>query len=338
MQLVTICAVQYRATGFELNNMLTDHEVKGASNNKFSPTLVKKDEMDTLSILSEKKTTSRVAPGNNFSSLHEPTKVLGSKNNIISPNRIAFSRNATWAVTDGAKHCVNIFNNQDELIQVIGGTNDRENRFKNPKGVAFDSDNCLYIVDSGNQRIVKFDIDGNYLLQFSTKGSGNRQFSDPSGIAVHDDRVYVADSGNCHVAVFQSDGQFCSTFGSEEFEGILDVSISADNLVLVSNWSNEAVHVFTLGGECVSKFGRRGYYKTPLNYPYCITTESNGYTLIAEYYNHRVSVFDKEGALVHSFGSKGSALGQFQYIEGVGVSPNGRIYVSDNGNHRIQIF
>ena len=252
---------------FELNNKLTSHEVEGVSNNfKFNPTLVKrKDEIDTLSILREKTT---VAPGNNFSSLHEPTKVLDSKCNIISPNRIVFSRNGIWAVTDGAKQCVNIFNNQDELIQVIGGTNDRENQFKNPKGVAFDSDNCLYIVDSGNQRIVKFDIDGNYLLQFSTKGSGNRQFSDPSGIAVHDDRVYIADSGNRHVAVFQSDGQFCSTFGSEDFDGILDVSISADNLVLVSNWSDEAVHVFTLGGECVSKFGRRGYYKTPLNYPY----------------------------------------------------------------------
>ena len=236
LQLILLSMGCTTQSNFELNNKLTGHEVKGASNNfKFSPILVKKDEMDTLSILREKMTASMVAPDSNFLSFHEPTKVLDCKNNIISPNRIAFSRNGMWAVTDGAKHCVNIFNNQDELIQIIGGTNDRENQFKNPKGVAFDSDNCLYIVDSGNQRIVKFDIDGNYLLQFSTncKGSGNRKFSDPSGIAVHNDALYIADSGNCHVAVFQSDGQFCSTFGSEEFEGILDVFISADNLVLV---------------------------------------------------------------------------------------------------------
>ena len=327
------CTVQ---SNFELNNILIGHEAKRASNNFNIP--IKKDEMATFSILREEMTTSMVTSGNDFSSLCKPAKVLDSKDNIISPNRIAFSRNGMWAVTDGAKHCVNIFNSQDELIQVIGGVNDSENQFKNPKGVAFDSDNYLYVVDSGNHRIVTFDIDGNYLLQFSTKGSDNRLSSDPSGITIHDGRVYIADSGNCHVAVFKTDGQFCFTFGSEEFGGILDVSISADNHVLVSNWSDEAVHVFTLDGECVSKFGRRGYYKTPLNYPYCLTTESNGYTLIAEYYNHRISVFDKEGALVRSLGSKGFALGQFHYIEGIGVSPNGRIYISDNGNHRIQIF
>ena len=83
--------------------------------------MIKKDEMATCSIFREEMTTSMVTSGNDFSSLYKPTKVLDSKDNIISPNRIAFSRNGMWAVTDGAKHCVNIFNSQDELIQVIGG-------------------------------------------------------------------------------------------------------------------------------------------------------------------------------------------------------------------------
>jgi len=317
------CTVQ---SDFELNNILTGYGQKGTSTR------------NKINILREKMITDTVVSGNNFSAIYKPTKVLDSKDNITSPNRIAFSRNGMWAVTDGAKHCVNIFNSQDELIQVIGSTSDDENQFKNPKGVAFDSDNHLYVVDSGNHRIQKFDINGNHLLQFTTKGSGNRQFSDPSGIAIHNDKVYVADSGSCHIAVFQIDGKFCFTFGSKEFEGILDVSINGDNHVVVSNWSDKGIHVFTLGGECIGKFGKQGYYKTPLNYPYCLTTESNGYTLVAEYYNHRISIFDKENTLVHSFGSKGATKGQFHYIEGIAVSPNGNIYISDNGNHRIQIF
>ena len=318
------CTVQ---SNFELNNIVAGHELKGTCD-RFTilQMQLKKDE----------GVITRTFPsGNNFSSLHKPTKVLESKDSIISPNRIAFSRSGIWAVTDGAKHCVSIFNSKDELIQVISSS---KIQFKSPKGVAYDNDNCLYVVDSGNYRVVKFDIDGNYLLQFSTKGSGSRQSSDPSGIAVHNDKIYVADSGNCHIAVFKTDGQFCFTFGSEEFQGILDVSISPDNRVLVSSWSDEAIHIFTLEGERLSKFGRRGYYKTALSYPYCLAAESNGYILIAEYYNHHISVFDKEGALSYSFGSKGSFQGQFKYIEGIAVSPNGRIYISDNGNHRIQIF
>ena len=325
---------------FELNNMLTDHGLKGAGNNFGISTMTelqikKKNDVESLNILQEKMITRTVTMGNNRSAIYKPSKILS---NVVSPNRIAFNKDGMWAVTDGAKHCVNIFNSHDELIQVIIRIDDSGNCFRNPKGVAFDSDNCLYVVDSRNHRIVKFDVDGNYLLQFSTKGSDDRQFSDPSGIAVHNNKVYVADSGNSHIAVFQTDGQFCFTFGSEEFEGILDISISADDHVLISNWSNEAVHIFTLDGEYINKFGRQGYYKTPLNYPYCLTTGSNGCTLVAEYYNHRVSVFDKQGALVHTFGSKGTAAGQFQYIEGIAISPNGKIYVSDNGNHRIQIF
>ena len=205
-----------------------------------------------LCILSDKKMTSTVVSGNSISSIYMPTKVLDNRDNIVSPNRIAFSRNGTWAVADGAKYCVNIFDSQDKLIQVIDSFGHSEKYFKNPKGVAFDTDNCLYVVDSGNKRIVKFNTEGHYLLQFPTKESS----SDPSGIVVHNDRVYVADSGNCHIAVFQTDGQFCFTFGSEEFGGILDISISADNHILVSNWSDEAIHIFTLDGVCISKFGR----------------------------------------------------------------------------------
>ena len=320
-------------------NIPTRHGCKETTND-FTTSLqqIKKSDVRDLNIVREKMMNSSVVSGNNSSSIYKPTKVLDSKDNIISPNRIAFSENGMWAVTDGARHCVNIFDSQDRLTQVISSIGDSEKQFKNPKGVSFDTANCLYVVDSGNHRVVKFDIDGNYLLQFTTIGAGNRQSSDPSGIAVHNDRVYVADSGNCHIAVFQTDGLFYFTFGSEQFGGILDVAINADNHILVSSWGDEAIHIFTLDGVCISKFGRRGYYKTPLNYPYCLTTESNGYTLIAEYYNHRVAVFDKEGTLVHTFGSKGSAAGHFHYIEGIAISPNGSIYVSDNGNHRIQIF
>ena len=94
-----------------------------------------------------------VVIGNNCSTIYKPTKMLDNKDNIISPNQIAFSRDGMWAVTDGAKHCVNIFNCHDKLIQAINSIDDSENCLKNPKGVAFDCDNCLYVVDSGNQRI-----------------------------------------------------------------------------------------------------------------------------------------------------------------------------------------
>ena len=271
-----------------------------------------------------------------YSTDYKISKVLNI-DNIKAPGHISFSKNGTWAVTDSSKHCVHLFNGEDQLVKTFGSIGSANGEFKNPKGVAFDGDDHLYVVDGNNHRVQKFDTTGNYLLQFGCK-SDNGKLNSPTGIAVHDDKVYVADSGNSIISVFRVNGEYCFSFGSEEFAGLLDVTINTDNHVLVSTWSNEGIHKFTLDGQCIGKFGNRGYYKAPLSYPYCIASDSNGYTLVAEYYNHRVSLFDKDGEFVCSFGSKGSSVGQFSYIEGMGLSSDGNIYISDNGNHRIQIY
>jgi len=53
----------------------------------------------------------------------------------------------------------------------------------NPKGVAVDSYGNIYIADSGNNRIRKFDSAGTYLAQFGSFGSGDGKFNAPRGIA-----------------------------------------------------------------------------------------------------------------------------------------------------------
>jgi len=268
---------------------------------------------------------------------HRLSKVL-RVDDMKSPGHVSFSKDGcTWAVTDSSSHCVHLFDDEDRLVKTVGTIGSANGEFKNPKGVAFDGNNHLYVVDGNNHRIQKFDTTGDYLLQFGCK-LNNGKLNSPTGIAVHDDKIYVADSGNSIISVFKVSGEYCFSFGSEEFAGLLDVTINADNHVLVSTWSSEGVHKFTLDGQCIGKFGQRGYYKAPLSFPYCLATNSSGHTLVAEYYNHRVSVFDKDGAFVSSFGSKGSGTGQFSYIEGIALNSDGKIYISDNGNHRIQVY
>ena len=272
-----------------------------------------------------------------YSTDHKLSKVLNI-DNMRSPGCISFSKNGTWAVTDSSKHCVHLFNGEDQLVKTFGTIGSANGEFKNPKGVVFDGDDHLYVVDGNNHRVQKFDTSGNYLLQFGSK-SDYGKLNSPTGIAVHNDKVYVADSGNSIISVFRLDGEYCFSFGSEEFAGLLDVTINTDDHVLVSTWSFEGVHKFTLDGQCIGKFGtKKRYYKVRSSFPYCLATDSNGYTLVAEYYNHRVSVFDKDGAFVSSFGSKGSSAGQFSYIEGIALSSDGNIYISDNGNRRIQVY
>ncbi|PIW32008.1 MAG: 6-bladed beta-propeller, partial [Nitrosopumilales archaeon CG15_BIG_FIL_POST_REV_8_21_14_020_37_12] len=55
--------------------------------------------------------------------------------------------------------------------------------FKTPEDVVFYANN-IYVADTSNNRIQKFDSAGNYILQFGSRGSNDGQFRSPSGIAI----------------------------------------------------------------------------------------------------------------------------------------------------------
>ena len=67
--------------------------------------------------------------------------------------------------------------------------------FSQPQGLAVDSKNHLYIADAGNNRIVEYDDEFNYLRSIGDS-SGQGRLSRPQGVFVHEDgRIFVADTG-----------------------------------------------------------------------------------------------------------------------------------------------
>ena len=84
-----------------------------------------------------------------------------------------------------------------------------------PGFVALDGSNNVYVADYYNNRVVKFAANGTYLTQWGSSGSGNGQFSFPSGIAVDSsNNVYVADYSNNRVEKFDSNGNYLTQWGS----------------------------------------------------------------------------------------------------------------------------
>lgn len=85
--------------------------------------------------------------------------------------------------------------------------------FSQPQGLAVDSKNHLYIADAGNNRIVEYDDEFNYLRSIGDS-SGQGRLSRPQGVFVHEDgRIFVADTGNSRVAVFSPTGEFMQAYG-----------------------------------------------------------------------------------------------------------------------------
>jgi tripartite motif-containing protein 71 len=77
-------------------------------------------------------------------------------------------------------------------------------------------DGRVYVGESGNDRIQVFDLNGNYLIQWGSEGTGDGQFDDIGGVAI--DRygfVYVSDILNNRVQKFSPDGEFLAKWGSQ---------------------------------------------------------------------------------------------------------------------------
>ena len=152
----------------------------------------------------------------------------------------------------------------------------------------------MYVADTGNHRVQKFDTSGKPLVQYGCKGTSDGQLSGPFGVTTHDDKLYVADKGNKRIAVFS--GQFCFTIRSDHLTSPCDVAISPDNELLVADCDTHSICKFTLGGRYLGKFATRGSGRGQLDKPHGLTTDLNGFILVADAGNCRVSIFDKHGS------------------------------------------
>jgi DNA-binding beta-propeller fold protein YncE len=76
-------------------------------------------------------------------------------------------------------------------------------QFRSPWGIVVDGQGDVFVSDTGNQRIQKFDREGNFITQWGGFGNGDGQFNFPYGVAV-DARgsVFVVDSANTRVQQF----------------------------------------------------------------------------------------------------------------------------------------
>lgn len=73
-----------------------------------------------------------------------------------------------------------------------------------PKGVGFDSEGNLYIVDGMWSAVQVFNREGQLLYYFGQLGNSPGAFQLPTGLKIDgQDRIYVVDSFNKRVQVFR---------------------------------------------------------------------------------------------------------------------------------------
>jgi streptogramin lyase len=188
-----------------------------------------------------------------------------------------------------------------------------------PESVAVDGSGNVWVVDVGNDRVLKFSASGTLLASYGSYGAGAGQFITPWGIAINHTtgNVYVSDQGNFRIDELSSTGTFVKAFGW----GVTD--------------GGAAFESCTTSTTCRS--GIAGVSAGQFSWLAGVTLDSSGNLWVDDYGNNRIQEFTEAGAFVRAFGSEGTAAGQLKGPTGIAVSGAG-VYVADYSNNRVEQF
>ncbi|MBI5192835.1 MAG: 6-bladed beta-propeller, partial [Nitrospirae bacterium] len=216
--------------------------------------------------------------------------------------------------------------------------------FNQPHGVTVDQAGDIWVTDNVNDRIVKFDSSGNFLLTIGSTGTGPGQLNAPEGIDVDSaGNIWVADYSNGRVQKLNSLGQqICQVAGLSGPEGVA-VDHNTGN-VFISNIGTEYITKVDSTCAIIGGWGGYGSGNGQFYNPYGVAVDMDGNVYVADYSNHRVQKFDGNGIFITKWGVSGSGdsrfalSAQFNGPIGIGVDAAGDVVVVDHNNHRIQKF
>ena len=255
------------------------------------------------------------------------------------------------------------YNQNITFVTTWGGTGSGAGKFISPELDAVDSSGNVYVADTLNNRIQKFNFNGSFITQWSTASGPYGVAVDPSG------NVYVACNGADLIQKFTSVGGFITQWGTNsgprgvalDTSGNVYVACNGANLIqmftptggLITQWSTSSgpfgvavdtsgnVYVACINANIIQKFTSTGGFITQwgtVSGPTGIAVDTSSNVYVASFNSNSILKSNSTGSSITQFGSAGSGSGQFNHPIGVAVNTVGNIYVVDYGNNRVQRF
>jgi DNA-binding beta-propeller fold protein YncE len=172
--------------------------------------------------------------------------------------------------------------------------------FRQPRGVAVDTNGDVYVADFDNNRVQKLSRSLEPLAAWGGPGTGPGLFRQPCQVAVRGDELLVADTWNGRVQVLDREGRYLRTFAGGVY-GPRGIAVAPDGTVYVSDTGNHRVRRFDRAGADAGGFGGPGSAPGQFQEPMGIAVGEDGRVYVCDNGNARLQVFDAAGAFLQSF-------------------------------------
>ncbi|WP_221469287.1 L-dopachrome tautomerase-related protein [Cohnella nanjingensis] len=265
----------------------------------------------------------------------------------------------SFATTYGTVAWDEVSLNESNWNSKINSSN--TNMFNYPHSITADPSNNIYVADTYNHQILKFDSNRVYQGAIGSYGTGNGQFANPMDMTIDGSgKKYIADYSNNRIQILNADNSFNTKFGAggtanEQFNGPYGVAVdTVHSRIYVVDSGNHRIQAFDLSGNFQWGMGSGTQWFAGASAPAPVSGSGSKYftnpvgiavnpTLnklyVTDTGNDRVYMIDLSTYSTTTFGSRRQVVnGKLLRSAGLDIDASGNLYAMDIFNSTVQVF